>query len=552
MGVLDAPPTPKKQLDSLYATHFEVQKGGSGVVAIGDSITAADADTTNFIVGNGWLTWMALASKGRMRIIRNSGIAGQASPAMLARFDADVLAYKPNVVLIATGTNDLTPATDTLPSIEGMIKKAKAAGCAVALLTPPPGSKPATASPGSITAVPVLGTGTLAAASYDYSVVTVVAGGAGQAEVPVALSTFVTVNLSAVGSVQLTWQRRYGDEYRWYIYRRVTGSGTAGWARLTAFGSGYSRNDINPWFTDDGTLTPAIAPSTSDQIGSGNATGTLLSAATRSKLLLAHRAILALGRKYGLPVVDQRSLLIDPATGTYRVGMTVDGTHPTPRVQRIMGQNAWNILQDLFPQMPAYLVDDPSETITVLGQLTQAFNGTTNVAWSKALLPTNSVFSSQGTLSPAVPKDWDNFGGAAVTIMGNNDPEIAGNYLTVQPSTWAQTHFMGMPITIGSGVNAGWSIGDRIRVAFKIKVTGLDLNGGSLSVGLKTTGGSPGYIGLLQPAADIPNWAIWTAEGVVPAGTTQLYFQFNVGGVGVSASIGQITLDNLTAQGLAI
>ena len=67
------------------------------------------------------------------------GIAGQTTAEMLARFDTDVIAHHPAVVVILGGTNDMlrvqTPTTD---NIAAMASHASAAGIRVVLCTLPP------------------------------------------------------------------------------------------------------------------------------------------------------------------------------------------------------------------------------------------------------------------------------------------------------------------------------------------------------------------------------------------------------------------------------
>jgi lysophospholipase L1-like esterase len=83
-----------------------LQTGKYRVVFIGDSITDNWAkDTTAFFPGNDYI--------GR-------GISGQTTPQMLLRFQQDVIALKPAVVVINGGTNDI--AGNTGPSTLQMIE----------------------------------------------------------------------------------------------------------------------------------------------------------------------------------------------------------------------------------------------------------------------------------------------------------------------------------------------------------------------------------------------------------------------------------------------
>ncbi|MDT3486970.1 SGNH/GDSL hydrolase family protein [Stenotrophomonas maltophilia] len=81
--------------------------GQPRVVFFGDSITEGwgKEGSAGFFPGKGWL---------------NRGISGQTTAQMLVRFSQDVLALKPQVVVILAGTNDI--AGNTGPSTQGMIE----------------------------------------------------------------------------------------------------------------------------------------------------------------------------------------------------------------------------------------------------------------------------------------------------------------------------------------------------------------------------------------------------------------------------------------------
>jgi len=79
-------------------------EGESRVVFLGDSITQA-WDLSVFFKGKPYL---------------NRGISGQTTPQILLRFRQDVIALKPDFVVILAGTNDL--AENTGPTTLGMIE----------------------------------------------------------------------------------------------------------------------------------------------------------------------------------------------------------------------------------------------------------------------------------------------------------------------------------------------------------------------------------------------------------------------------------------------
>ena len=96
-------------------------KGEQRVVFMGDSIT-------EFWTKSYW-----------NKTTINRGISGQTSPQMLLRFRADVIALKPKVVVILSGTNDIAGNTGTstnemiVDNIASMVDLAKANGIKVVL-----------------------------------------------------------------------------------------------------------------------------------------------------------------------------------------------------------------------------------------------------------------------------------------------------------------------------------------------------------------------------------------------------------------------------------
>ena len=70
------------------------------IVCHGDSLTeGAEVDQSH--------TWPALAEKELNVRIVNSGISGDTTGGLLSRFYPDVIQYRPDIVIIMAGTNDL-------------------------------------------------------------------------------------------------------------------------------------------------------------------------------------------------------------------------------------------------------------------------------------------------------------------------------------------------------------------------------------------------------------------------------------------------------------
>lgn len=126
----------------------------STIINIGDSIGAGSATAVNgnWQFGNTYIDLGIRMSGPQYRQIRNSGIGGQASTTILGRFAADVLAYRPDVVVIHAGTNDLIHGvadsvyTTLLRNLESMIRMALAAGILPVLCTLPPKGDASTSS----------------------------------------------------------------------------------------------------------------------------------------------------------------------------------------------------------------------------------------------------------------------------------------------------------------------------------------------------------------------------------------------------------------------
>jgi lysophospholipase L1-like esterase len=102
-------------------------------VALGDSLTAWPS-------GGAWPARLD-AEDAHLTLLHNSGVPGDTTAMMLARFDRDVLAYKPSVLFIMGGTNDLghnIPIATTVANLRAIIVKAKKAGIGVFMMRVPP------------------------------------------------------------------------------------------------------------------------------------------------------------------------------------------------------------------------------------------------------------------------------------------------------------------------------------------------------------------------------------------------------------------------------
>lgn len=128
---------------SLSATYARVEQArpGNRWVALGDSITQGSVDNTNRALGEAWPVYAALMSQQRLHLVRDSGVGGNTSAQMLARFDADVAAYQPNIVTIIAGTNDIgtsVPFATFKANIEAMVAETREIGAVPVIGTIPP------------------------------------------------------------------------------------------------------------------------------------------------------------------------------------------------------------------------------------------------------------------------------------------------------------------------------------------------------------------------------------------------------------------------------
>ena len=105
-------------------------------VALGDSLTAWPADP--------WPSRLD-AVDPQLRLIRNAGIPGNVTAQMRARLSSDVLAYKPDVLIVMGGTNDIAQGysqATIIANLRAIVTTAQAHGILVFLLTIPPDSYP--------------------------------------------------------------------------------------------------------------------------------------------------------------------------------------------------------------------------------------------------------------------------------------------------------------------------------------------------------------------------------------------------------------------------
>jgi lysophospholipase L1-like esterase len=109
------------------------------VVCIGDSTTSQEWCHPN------WVDWMNFVFKheedspvGRSRKIINSAEDGQTAQFFIENFEKNVLAYKPDVVVVSLGTNELEFDQDPEPGLRDLFRMINSAEIEIIAWTPYP------------------------------------------------------------------------------------------------------------------------------------------------------------------------------------------------------------------------------------------------------------------------------------------------------------------------------------------------------------------------------------------------------------------------------
>lgn len=128
---------------SLRTKYQQVHRehGGLRVIGHGNSIMKGSDGITSGHNGS-WLNLLSGLSYGALRMVRNAGIPGNTTAQMLARYQADVLAYRPDMIVLEAITPNDTAARTTNEAIRGniksMVEQGLAIGARVVVCTGPP------------------------------------------------------------------------------------------------------------------------------------------------------------------------------------------------------------------------------------------------------------------------------------------------------------------------------------------------------------------------------------------------------------------------------
>lgn len=524
-------------LTNTFLQDAKVYRGR--MVAIGDSITEVSSSRSNNLFSNNWPVFAVLASGGRLSHIYTCAKGGWNTTDVYGLYETEViganLSY--DLLIVADGTNDTSPLTTTRDNNEKMIKRELGRGARVALATIPPSGTQAVGAPTGVTltALPGYSGGTLAAGTYYYQVSCRTPLGSGT-----SASTEQTVTLSATGAIRIDWTPQDGAS-GYIVYGRTSGSGKG---NIFINGPNTGQPVFQNQFIDLGTASPTGTLPSGDTSASPAPT-----AAVRTKVSQVNAVKRVLQRTYGVPIIDQYAILTDwTAQGRYKANYASDGTHPTFKAQRAMGINVASRLAPTLPLLDSELVTDPFDATNLFPPVS---GGSQNASTTGGLLLSNTTLIGGG--AGARPAGWSYYGDiASATNSLDVDATVAGNVYTLNRGDVYGAVYS------GNSVSSGFSVGDKIFFAFKVKTSGLDaIDGGrfSASVKARNSTGSQNVtaftISCDTPTTNLPGgWAVWSSEGIVPTGTTFLDVEFSLSGRAVSAKIAQVTVRNLTALGL--
>jgi lysophospholipase L1-like esterase len=102
MGLLDPPALSLAAARTTYRP-----RAGGETAALGDSLTQGSTNQGSYDMGMSYFGIACALSGQRIKERRNAGISGQRTDQILARVDADVIAYAPSRCWVMAGTNDI-------------------------------------------------------------------------------------------------------------------------------------------------------------------------------------------------------------------------------------------------------------------------------------------------------------------------------------------------------------------------------------------------------------------------------------------------------------
>lgn len=246
-------------------------------------------------------------------------------------------------------------------------------------------------------------------------------------------------------------------------------------------------------------------------------------------------------RTKGYLFLDFYSLLIDPATNGYTTGLNNDNVHPNGGGARKMGQLAATVLTPPNAPQPFFAAHNigtggnPPDGVLAIGNACMVTDSDGN---GRA----DQFEFGFGTLT----------GGSGFSLV--TEPGVIGRMQKV-------THGATGPddVTAVTGYAATCIPGHRYYIAFKFKI---DLTDPAITsdtraviqvIATDTGAISEALAGITFDGWDFstPGLCAWASEAVAPAGATLIQVFVSARGGPVSVSIGQLTIIDLTALGVA-
>jgi len=252
------------------------------------------------------------------------------------------------------------------------------------------------------------------------------------------------------------------------------------------------------------TVAVTIPPSTSS---------TLSNVAAFNARLKAYAAAKA------IPLVDVHGALVDPATGAYLTAYNGDGVHPNQLGAQLMGQTIATVLNG-FHATPVPLVE---HNAAITGQLQSN-------PLAQAALTSGTDFgtlSGLGTSTIAQASDAD-FRGGKCYLFTRGDTDINGRLKT---ATLVPGNRMRVGMALKAAAGTSWGM------RWESNTTGQKV---LLGVGYPTSFSVPQGIARFYVEFTVPTLPDYVYR------SPRLY----VGGAGAALSLGEITVQDLTAMGV--
>ena len=233
------------------------------------------------------------------------------------------------------------------------------------------------------------------------------------------------------------------------------------------------------------------------------------------------------GVRNGIQVIDTYTPFQDAATGGYKSGADLDGTHITAVTAKGMGQAIWDALSSrIAPLPPLLLTAHAADPLNLLAN--GVFVGDTN---------------ADGTAN-----SWTNVGANSSDSLVSGGTTVPGNWQKLTLDQASQVFF-------DQPISAGWSVGDYLLFAGRVRASLSSTE--TVQARLEYTGSTITRMHILYPnsisIAD-GDGVVFAGVGQVPVGCTAIrcrLFGTGVSGVGTgTVEFAQITVRNLTTLGL--